>query len=302
MRWLFTSTRLFRWQQRAILLVSLALAGFLFSIQQPLAALLAPIIGLLLVLVVQRDARAREIAAIVSTGESPEKLEVPAGTWGELYRAINRLLQERRTQQRLSQALPLTLPDHAVRELLENRPLVGHSQRVVTVLLISSALPTTEPNRSLLDTWRLCADIAREQARQAAALVQPTSNGVLLVFGAFADESPETSLRHALQAVQQIEQRWQTPSTSDQPLSLSLTSGTVTVALLPGLGFCALGTAIEQVMLIDRTGAPQRGFRMLCDETVYFTLRRMSNQNWQPTGNQTTPRDGRPQAVYGLAA
>src|SRR5262245_7692264 len=116
---------------RLIILTLTIILTVLFALlNQPAAAALIPLIAGLLVAIVRRDARAREIARRVVAGEPIEKLEVPGGAWGQLCRAVNGLLQERRTQQRLQEALPLALPEGALAALLNGSAATSGELRI----------------------------------------------------------------------------------------------------------------------------------------------------------------------------
>ena len=89
----------------AALIISLTIVGSLLFLWGQLAGLaLLPLIGLLLLAVDRRDRRARDLAARIADDRQIDKVEVPHGAWGDLARAVNGLLQERRVEQRLRAA------------------------------------------------------------------------------------------------------------------------------------------------------------------------------------------------------
>lgn len=279
------------------ILISLVFLYF----QQPAAAVLTPLLGLLMAAILWRDTHARAITTLVSAGETLEKLEVPSGEWGDLTRAINGLLQERRRQQRLAQAMPLAIPDTALRSLLEDRSKPETDARLVVILLASTnELPFRDkPDVDSFEAWRACVEIARDQAQQHGALVQPSGNALLLVFGAFGDAPREAVITAALNTAEAISQSWQ-PRSERSHLRLGLVAGSALIAPLPGLGFCAMGTVIEQADQLERLAGNLPHFRLIADETAYYTLRLLGGPTWQVTGQHLAGPDGRQRPVFGL--
>src|SRR6187401_204579 len=189
----------------AALIVLFLIAGFVFILIGQFAALaLLPPITVLLLALHRRDRRAQALAARIADDRQFDKLEVPHGPWGDLARAVNGLLQERRVEQRLRSALPSPLPLEAVQSLLGGDLAAGGQSRPVAVLLVGAPVraPAWEHGvrRGGLAAWQALALTAQQVAQQHGALLQPCGNAVMLVFGAFEDRPARESLRQALAA------------------------------------------------------------------------------------------------------
>src|SRR5262245_59426091 len=103
----------------AALIAALAVAAaLLIWAGQMVAAVLLALIMLLVRAIERRDQRAQALARLIAHDPQSEKIEVPHGAWGDLARAVNGLLQERRVAERLRQALPAPLPLEALHSLL----------------------------------------------------------------------------------------------------------------------------------------------------------------------------------------
>ena len=117
----------------AALIIVFVIAGIVLILIGQFAALaLLPLIALLLFAVDRRDRRAQALAARITDDRHFEKLEVPHGSWGDLARAVNGLLQDRRVEQRLRAALPSPLPLEAVQSLLGGDLATGGKRPVRT--------------------------------------------------------------------------------------------------------------------------------------------------------------------------
>src|SRR5690348_8764583 len=123
----------------ATLIIVFVVAGILLIFAGQFAALaLLPAIALLLYAIDRRDRRALALAVRIADDRRSDKLEVPPGPWGDLARAVNGLLQERRVEQRLRAALPAPLPLEAVQSLLGGDLAAGGQSRPVAVLLVGA--------------------------------------------------------------------------------------------------------------------------------------------------------------------
>lgn len=285
--------------------LALAAAAALFIWANQLAALaLLPLIAVLLRAVDQRDQRAQELAQRISNAREFEKVEVPSGAWGELARAVNGLLHERRVEQRLRDALPTPLPLEALHSLLGGDLLTAGQARQVAVLLVSAPVraPALEQGvrPAAAEAWHELASAAHASAQQYGALLQPCGDAVMLVFGAFEDLAARAVLRDAMQAAGELEQRWQARQPSSAPLSLALASGYALATALPGLGFCVVGAPIEQAVGLQQLALRARRFGLMCNEDAYQTLRRDQGQAWQATDLRITLANRPPQVVYRL--
>src|SRR5436190_13718287 len=197
----------------AALIVVLMIAGILLILAGQFVALaLLPLIALLLLALDRCDRRALALAVRIADKRQFGKLEVPHGPWGDLARAVNGLLQERRVEQRLRAALPSPLPLEAVNSLLGGDLAAGGQSRPVAVLLVGAPVraPAWEHGvrRGGLAAWQALALTAQQAAQQYGALLQPCGDAVMLVFGAFEDRPARESLRQALAAAALLQRAW----------------------------------------------------------------------------------------------
>lgn len=297
--------RLRQRQLRWIIALSVTLTALgLMAFGQALASLLAVIVGALLLELEQRNQRARLLAQQLVAGQTLEKLEVPQGAWGELCRAINALVQEQRMQDRLRAASPASLPADGIRAMIEGGLPGGGTQRIVAILLIGGAATglsqAGRDRRPSVQAWQALANASQAIAQRHGALLQPCGDAIMLVFGAFSEQPVDSSLLAAVAAAEGLRMAWRGQATT--PLAFSVTSGSVTVTTLPGLGCCVLGSAVEQALQIERLALASPFYRMLCDEAAYYALRRHASQTWRPTEFRIQSSAGRPQIVYGAHA
>lgn len=294
----------------AVVLTLIIAAILLIWAGQIAAALLLPALALLLRAVERRDQRARALAGRIAGDRLGEKIEVPHGAWGELARAVNGLLQERRVERRLREALPTPLPLEAVHSLLGGDLMTGGHSRPVAVLLVSAPVrgPAWERGvrRSGLVAWQTLAHAAHMAAQRYGALLQPCGDAVMLVFGAFEDRPAREALLHALAAADLLQRGWKTNLEGASPLALALTSGYALTAALPGLGFCVVGSPVEQAVGLQQLASRARRSGLLCSEEVYQALCRESGLGqepggaaaWQPTDLRVSIANRPPQVVY----
>jgi hypothetical protein len=287
----------------ATLIAALAVAAaLLIWAGQLAAAVLLALIMLLVRAIERRDQRALALARLIARDQQSEKIEVPHGAWGELTRAVNGLLQERRVAERLRQALPAPLPLAALHSLLGGDLLMAGEARAVAVLLISA--PARAPagehgiRRGGLLAWRALAQAAQEAAQRYGALLQPCGDAVMLVFGAFEEQPGYESLRHALEAAALLQRGWIAHSENGASLSLALASGYALAVALPGLGFCVVGTPVEQAVSLQQLALHSRRFGLMCSEEAYQSLRREHASAWQPTDLRVSIANRPPQVVY----
>jgi class 3 adenylate cyclase len=287
----------------ATLIASLigATALLIWAGQFAAAALLALIV-LLVRAIEQRDQRALALARLIGDDQPSEKIEVPHGAWGDLTRAVNGLLQERRVAERLRQALPAPLPISAVQSLLGGELLTVGQSRAVAVLLVSA--PVRAPagdqgvRRGGVAAWQALARAAQEAAQHYGALLQPCGDAVMLVFGAFEERPANESLRDALSAAELLQRGWSAYSETGSSLSLALASGYALAAALPGLGFCVVGTPVEQAVGLQQLAVRARRYGLMCSEEAYHSLRREQSGDWQPTDLRVSIANRPPQVVY----
>jgi class 3 adenylate cyclase len=285
------------------LIATLAAAAALFIWAGQLAAV--ALLGLIMLLVraiERRDQRAQALARLIADDQQSEKIEVPHGAWGNLTRAVNGLLQERRVAERLRQALPAPLPLAAVHSLLGGELLTGGQSRSVAVLLVSA--PARAPawehgvRRGGLLAWQALAQAAQEAAQHYGALLQPCGDAVMLVFGAFEEQPAHAALRDALEAAALLQRGWLAYSETGAPLSLALASGYALAVALPGLGFCVVGAPVEQAVSLQQLAVHARRFGLMCSEEAYQSLRREHGSAWHPTDLRVSIANRPPQVVY----
>jgi class 3 adenylate cyclase len=287
----------------AALIIIFAVASLLLILSgQYTAVVLLPIVVLLLHAIERRDRHAQALAERIADARQIEKVEVPHGPWGELARAVNGLLQDRRVEQRLRAALPAPLPIAAVQSLLGGDLAAGGQSRPVAVLLVSAPVraPAWEHGvrRSGLVAWQALAQITQDAARRYGALLQPCGDAVMLVFGAFEDRPAGESLHDALAAAALLQHDWQSGPESSGALALALASGHALAAALPGLGFCVVGAPVEQAVGLQQLASRARRSGLLCSEESYHALRRDSGTAWQPTDLRVSIANRPPQVVY----
>ena len=283
-----------------ISLSMLAASTLLIALNQVLAALLVVVVGALVLELEQRNARARALAERLATRQALEKFEVPRGAWGELCRAINTIVQEQRTHDRLHAATPHTLADDSVRALIDGSSAGMGTQRTVAILLVScmgSPSQAMRQTRPSVSTWQALAHAAQSTAREQGALLQPCGDAIMLVFGAFAERPLPESLLAALGSGDTLRTAWQHTGAT---LAMSVTTGNVMVTNLPGLGCCVIGAPIEHAIQIERLAVASPFYRLLCDETAYYAIRHHYDSPLHPTEFRIQTDSGRPQIVYGV--
>jgi class 3 adenylate cyclase len=275
----------------------LVAAGLLWLGQTAGAALL-PLTGLLLVVLRQRDRRARAIARRIADGQLSEKIEVRHGAWGELDRAVNGLLQEQRIERRLRAAQPAPLPDVAVRALLGGELASAGEPRMVAVLVASctgrAPLQHERGQRAALLAWQALAHAMHDLAHCHGALLQPCGDAVMLVFGAFAEQTVGESLRAAQTAAEALRSNWD----GAEHLALSLTIGSSLAAALPGLGFCVVGAPVGEAIELQQVARASRHYGLICGESVYYALRQAPGAAWQSQLGRPPDQNRASQVVY----
>ena len=277
-------------------------AALLLWSGQLAAVVLLPLVLVLLRTLEARDRRAQALAQRIADAGQTEKVEVHDGAWGELARAINMLLHERLVGQRMRDALPAPLPLEAVQSLLGGELATDGRARRVAVLLISAPVraPAWEQGvrRAGMTAWQALANAAQDGAQQYGALLQPCGDAVMLVFGAFDERPLAAALRDAQAAAAQIEQGWRAGFPGGAPLALALAGGYALAAALPGLGFCVVGTPVEQAVGLQQLALRSRRFGLMCSEEAYQALRRDPGAAWHATDLRVAQANRPPQVVY----
>jgi class 3 adenylate cyclase len=288
----------------AALVTALVFAAALsIWLNQPAAAALVPLIGLLCVEIDRRDRRARALARSIVGGRLDEKIEVRRGEWGDLSHAVNTILQEQRVQRRLRSALPESLPHDAVAALLSGSLPTEGQTRLVAVMLVRHTRRAPEwderGRRAGLVAWRALSHAAQEAAQEHSALLQLCGDSILLAFGAFDERPAADSLRAALSVAETLCRRWRASGiNAGGPLSLSLVSGHGLAAALPGLGYCVVGAPVEQALRLQQLALHSRRYGLLCSEEVYLAMRNRDSNGWRPTDLRISLPNRPPQVVY----
>ncbi|MEM8531211.1 MAG: hypothetical protein AAGF95_10240 [Chloroflexota bacterium] len=231
------------------------LIGILLWLKQPLAALLVPFIILLLVLQFLWQGRLRNLAQQLRYHQSLQKFEIPRGEWGNVYRALNNVTQARRVQQRVHSRLMPSLPADAVAMLMDEGN-GGHASDVRNVVVLSIRYTASKQQRedlqSSFDRWREFVCLVQQFGQQYNALIQPCGDGYLLVFGGFQNQPIGSLLQTVIQVAEELQQRWSQDQMSyAMPLHMYLTSGSVLIATVPGVGCCVFGPAVQQMSSVD---------------------------------------------------
>jgi hypothetical protein len=277
-----------------LLLALLVIAG--------LAALLSPALtaagllaGLLLLLWdrAERERDMRRMAAALADDDIEAKLEVAEGAWGELCHAINRLLQQRRSEQQLHRLIADLPAPLAARLANLTLPPDGLACEVV-VLGLGSLPGAGDPVEQLREASRAAA----QQAGLHGALTIRAGNRLLLVFGGLGEARPEAALRAAQRAAFGLRDAWAARPERLRP-TLSLASGSARGVALPGLGYCVIGPPIDQALALLDAGRPAA---LICSERAYMSLRRIGSAPPLSAAPRLTPAAGPPAYAVPLGA
>jgi class 3 adenylate cyclase len=293
-----------RQKQHRLALIAIVVASIsaaLFVANQSVAALLVPLVAALAVEIVWRDARARVLAQQITTGQPSEKLEVPRGAWGDLSRAINSMVQQRRVQQRLQSAAPAGLPDAAVQAILSGELYGAHEPRMVSVLLLSAGRQRADDRarRTAIQAWQKLAASAHAHAQQHGALLQPYGDALMLVFGAFSEQGAAVTARAALSVGAALQGAWRAHTDGREgALVLSIATGPAWITMLPKLGCSVIGAPVQQASRIMQLAHEAHYDGPLCNEEMFYALRSRSRANWQPTSLRLHAQNRSPQPVY----
>ena len=212
------------------------------------------------------SAELRGLAAMVAAAEPDAKLEVAEGAWGELCHALNRLLQQRRTEIQLRHMLPALPLAGAIRLADASLPPEGLPCTVV-ILAMSAPAGASDPLAHL----REAAYAALHQAQLHDALLTRWGEGMLLIFGALGTQNPTGALRGAYQSARALASTWAGAPPALRP-RLTLTGGPGRAVILPGLGLTVVGTPVEQALALQSLAT---GTQLVCNEDAYLGLRRL---------------------------
>lgn len=188
------------------------------------------------------------------------KLEVGAGAWGEVCHAVNRLLQQWRTDQHLQRLQPVQPALRQLNPLILNLP--NDDQNATIAVLAIGPLPIANE----LDEMRTRIHLIAEPSERQQALIQWHDRYTLLVFGVLA--STAEPLRSAITAATAMITHAEAAGLPTPPLALS--SGQGKVAVLPLLGLHATGEPLAHaVSLLQQTPLGT----LTCAEETYYYLR-----------------------------
>jgi hypothetical protein len=229
------------------------------------AVLLGCLAGLLLIEALLSERALRRVAASLAFNGTEPKLEVGGGALGELCHQINRVVQQRRAQQRLLAMLPSPPPAVAARLADLVVPPDGLMPQIAVL-----AIRLPGGNEPTADALQL---VAAETVRQAAlygALLSRSGNVLLLSFGALGG-TPDTAVRSAYRAAFGLHADWQDRPMNARP-AVCLTSGVVEAVLVPGLGYTLIGPPLNEAVALLATATADT---LYCDEAIYLHLRRL---------------------------
>ncbi|MCG8350191.1 MAG: hypothetical protein MI924_20695, partial [Chloroflexales bacterium] len=242
MRLLRLSYTGWRWRRLGTILLLIVVAIILAAVTQQIVM---SIFSLLVVLLIWDRLRIRwqmrKLAQRIAAGDLDAKLEVQEGAWGALCHSVNGLLQQQRLQRQAQTLLPI-LPARALTTLVNNPPNYNGFSHMLTVLIVGyagSAGYHANSEAEYLHALRKLAVVAQQQVEHHNALLERLGDVMLLVFGAFDDQSATTTLRSALDAAQAL--RAADAVNLHGSLALCLASGAAQTVTLPGLGYTVVG-------------------------------------------------------------
>ncbi len=233
------------------------------------AMLLGLLGGLLLIDAVRNEHAIQRLAGSLAADGAEPKLEVGAGALGDLCHQINRLLQQRRTQQRLLAMLPS--PPPVVIARLADLTVPPEGLTFPIVVLAMKVPGGAEPAAADL---QLAAAEAVRQAALYGALLSRSSNVLLMSFGALGG-SPDGAMRSAYRAAFGLHAAWQELPAAARP-PLCLTSGAADALVVPGLGYTLIGQPLSEAISLLAV-APANTLH--CSEVTYLHLRRLGSIN-----------------------
>ena len=271
----------------AIIVGGSFLIAALLWLDQPLAALLVPLIMLLLVVQVLWQGRVRHLAQQLKYHQSLQKFEIPRGEWGDVYRALNNVTQSRRVQQHVHSRLMPELPDDAMAMLIDEGNMNAYGARNVAVLSIryTASKRQREDLHDLFDQWRMFVGFAQQCGQQYNALIQPYGDGYLLVFGGYQDHPVGSLLHTAIEVAEELQQWWsQNQVRGAVPVQMYLTSGPALIATVPGVGWCVFGPAVQQMTSVEGWMPCRDNVQLMCCADTSMLL-----QQTQPMIGDTAP-------------
>jgi hypothetical protein len=201
----------------------------------------------------------------VASADHDTKLEVGSGNLGALSYQINRLLHQRRAQQRLLALAPMPAP-HVAARLVEHPP--ADQRPMLTVALLAIMLPP--PHGLSAAHLRTLSSTVLAYADAEGALISYHHTALLLSFGHF-DEPLDHVLNCAYRTALALARSWPIPA-AELPPTFILTSGNASASTLPGLGYTLLGSPVQQFVHLAATALPHQ---LTTSEATYIHLRRL---------------------------
>lgn len=253
-RWMYAPT--------ISLILILGIFALASAFVAPVLAIIA-LTGCVLALLWERYRLARAMRALAHRlhhAPLDTKLEVGTGAWGEVCHAVNRLLQQWRTDQHLQRLQPA---QPALRQInpLDLHPPINGRDATIAVLAVGQLHLANE-----LDELRARTHLISEPVERQQALLQWCDSSVLLIFGALTTEADP--LRNAVAAATSIIARAEAAGLPIPPMALS--SGHGRVAVVPLIGLYTIGEPLEQAAILIHQTAPGT---LICAEEAYFYLR-----------------------------
>lgn len=229
------------------------------------AAGLSLLAAWLLIAAVRHEQALQKVAASLAVDGAEPKLEVGPGALGELCRQINRVLQQRRTQQRLLTMLPSPPPAVAARLADLVVPPEGLAAQIAVL-----AIRLPGGNESTAADLQMVAGEAVRQAALHGALLSRNGNVLLLSFGALGGTA-DAATRSAFRTAFGLHAAWHELPEAARP-ALCLTSGMVEALVVPGLGYTVIGAPLNEAVALLATAPADT---LHCDEATYLHLRRL---------------------------
>ncbi len=242
-----------------LILGIIALAGLVVT---PALAIIA-LGGCVLLLLWERYRLTRAMRALANRLQHAPfdtKLEVGAGAWGEVCHAVNRLLQQWRTEQHLQRLQPSQPALRQINPLNLHPPVAGHVTPIAVLAIGQLGLDGD------INEMRARIHLIAEAIERQQALLQWRDSYALLIFGALTNETDP--VRNAVAAATNIIANAENTGLTIPPMALS--SGQGRVAVIPLIGLYVTGEPLEQACSLIHQTTPST---LTCAEEAYFYLR-----------------------------
>ncbi|MBP1464971.1 hypothetical protein EYB53_004535 [Candidatus Chloroploca sp. M-50] len=240
-----------------------AVVAFVYPLLVTPAILCA--VGMLILDWIELTEEIRSLTTVITDNRPEQKLEVATGVWGELAHALNRLLQEQRTEQQIRTLLPALPLAGALRLIDRQPPTEGW---VCDIGVVAVELPGF--NEHAQPTLHSLAHNALYHAQLHDALLSRTGSTLLIITGILNPNNPSQILRSSYQIAEALNNHALHEERAGPAMSLTL--GSARAMLLPGLGLSVAGEPIDEAESILKLSAPGQ---LICSEAAYLGLRRM---------------------------